>query len=289
MTYFKSTIWILLCLTSVLGAQSAWLAERTEQINAAEKLPPNEMFEKIGYLLEIGAGKNPRDEQKAVFKRVQYLMLQNPGHARYYKNKLDKAREDFLNKRISYHTYTEIQDELGVLRYLPSAETVAVLGELVEDPVGRDGELLGGAGSVSYGDGWFPVNALIASGSLGSLGIEGGPVTSPLEEDQWAAVDRWKEWWKEVKDGKRTYRFKGSPTVYDANGPVTGEKLQKIERENKREEDRSSTHGQGSTAARTNPALAIPKASPFAMIAAALAVMVSLVWYFAKARSRWGQ
>lgn len=45
----------------------------------------------------------------------------------------------------------------------------------------------------------------------------------------------------------------------------------------------------GSAAATSKNPKEMPKALPVAMIAAALAVMVSLVWYFAKARSRWGK
>jgi len=64
---------------------------------------------------------------------------------------------------------------------------------------------------------------------LDHIGIDKPPVVhSPTSP--WESVDAWKDWWNEVKAGKRTYRFKGSPIEYGPDGPVAAQAVTRPER-----------------------------------------------------------
>ncbi len=67
--------------------------------------------------------------------------------------------------------------------------------------------------------------------ALDALGIEPKPY-APEERLIYLAVeDRWKQWWEEVKSGKRHYRFKGSDVLHPVNAPPgTGREIRRPER-----------------------------------------------------------
>lgn len=207
-----------------------WFQRRSSDLEDALKAQiDSERIPLLANFMGMARGKMD-DEQSVLFYRAQAALLATPGHAKYFTNLLEQKKQDMLADKASYHDYTEAQEALAVLAYLQSPETVAVLGELVGDPVGRDGKLLGG-GAVWDGDGWFPVNCQIALSCFEALPIENGP---KLTKDDFGAtnfsgVDKWKEWWEEVKAGKRTYRFKGSPIEYGPDGPVSAKELERRE------------------------------------------------------------
>lgn len=232
MRYLCFLALILLSGVLVSRGQSEWFKKRSAELDQAELLNPGERIEKVGVLLGLGSGRSLSDEQKTVFNRAQNLLLATPGHAIYFTSRLEKSKQAMLADEISYHEYTKAQENLSVLAFLPSPETVAELGKLLNDPVGRDGKILGG-GNVWEGDGWLPVNCLIALSCLERLPIENGPklVKGDVDVEVFTGVDKWKDWWNEVKAGKKTYRFVGSPIEYGPDGPVPVKDLQRRERE----------------------------------------------------------
>lgn len=197
---------------------------------------------------------NPTPEQLEISSRGKSMLLAIPGHARFFRDRLEQKKQDMLAGRDNYFEYTKAQEALSILAYLPSPETVAVLGELIGDPVGRDGKALGG-GKIWEGDGWLPVNSQIALACFEALPIENGPKLqqSDFGEENFEGVDKWKDWWNEVKAGKRTYRFVGSPIEYGPDGPVAAKELQR--REHDRQRDGAPAGAAGSNGSVESPAL----------------------------------
>ena len=87
-----------------------------------------------------------------------------------------------------------------------------------------------------------------------------------------------------------TFRFKDNPTEYTLNGPVISkEKLRRIERDRKRDEERSVGHKKASPSD-SEPSFEVEahkESISIASFVAACVVMISMVWYFRKRRSAW--
>jgi hypothetical protein len=182
-------------------------------------------------------------------------------------------------------------DCMRTLAFMPSSETVSVLGFYLNDPSGSDGKTLLGNPKTKPGDDFTPEpsNANQAALAIRNLGIEKMPF-KPSEQSQkgrWAVdeeVAAWKDWWNEVKAGKRTYRFIGSDIEYGPDGPASPEQLQKIERNRLREMSGSA----GARLSRGKQEV-VGTASSFskpisiiAMIASCLLLAVGLLYFFSK-------
>jgi len=218
-------------------------------------------------------------------------LMSIPGHALYYQNKVESMRAEMVaNSKKSPDEYQDGEvDEseysryssraLSILKYLPSPETVAVLAHFLDDPDR-------GARPANDAPG-LPVY-LHAAQDLYALGIEKPPVGEiMLDVNKQHQVDAWKDWWNEVKSGKRTYRFKGSPIEYGPDGPVTPKEV------SRREHDRQPTPARIPVATaeekKEAPASAPvqPEASPWGKVAAGLAGLLVLAggWLAFRKRS----
>ena len=261
---------------------------------------------------QIPGHADPRWHQ--AFKHAQAALLATPGHAKYFQDKIESLRTEVLaTGNISDEELTRLQDEgreiphvtdyerycsmtaFPTLQHLPSAETVAVLGHYLNDPVGRNGKNLLGYPMRIPGDDLTsrPCNARMATESIRHLGIEHPPYPfaegRPGEYLPEKEIGAWKDWWNEVKAGKRTYRFKGSPIEYGADGPATKEQIERISMHQRMESDREARHG-GNAGVKDDgrPAADSPvsrKPATYAIIAAALALLVSIVWRFRRAKA----
>ena len=100
-------------------------------------------------------------------------------------------------------------------------------------------------------------------------------------------VDAWKQWWSEIKAGKRTYRFKGSPIEYGADGPATPVQIEKARATRERDEKRAAGHARLTGIVESSEkASETKRSSPlFILIAATLALLVSIGWYFQRAKA----
>ena len=108
-------------------------------------------------------------------------------------------------------------------------------------------------------------------------------------EEYEPALASWRQWYEDIKSGRRTFRFEGDSTEYDLNGPAPKEKLERIARDRKRDSEHEA--GQKKTAdSSAVETLTTPFASSSSMSVAIFitctVLLVSLVWYFLKARSR---
>ncbi len=210
-----------------------WEIRRLSTIAEIQKNPEKSIPGLAEMLRQLKVlGYRECSERDNVVNAIELAILTTPNHAKFFTSRLEQAKEEMQANKISYHEYTKAQENLSVLAFLPSPETVAELGKLLNDPVGRDGKILGG-GDVWEGDGWLPVNCQIALSCLEILPIENGPqlLKGDVDVEVFIGVDKWKDWWEEVKTGKRTYRFVGSPVEYGPDGPVPAKELQRRERQ----------------------------------------------------------
>jgi hypothetical protein len=286
------------------------LDEALHNTNEVEKIPA------LGEFIGIGryGPSSMDDEQRAIFDKARSALLAIPGHAKYYQDKIERTRaftkhyyglskeeqrkiqEQFrdqqqdISKEINYDGVRG--DAFDILGLLPSPETVAVLGHYLEDSEGRDGkDLLGdpihtGSDAIPR-----PPNCGIAYFALGRLGIEQPPIPPTDMEDRvlnQERVDVWKQWWSEIKAGKRTYRFKGSPIEYGADGPATPEQIEKARSTRERDEKRAAGHARRTDKEEgsENEPEANERSRPlFMLIASAVAVLASIVWYLRRKKS----
>jgi len=235
----------IFCLTG--NARPAdWRIQKLQEIDAAANLPPPERLEAIK--IYVGIGNNPdRDQdQLDVWERARNLAFATPDYGKLYQEKMKilistiRNEPDRNRKRAISDNSLEFEgalqlgynrddalDSLKALQYLPSAESVAALAYFLNDPEGRDGKtILGDIPEASIQS--RSISGQVAS-MLDQIGIE-KPPTANAPKSGWERVDAWKDWWNEVKAGKRTYRFKGSPIEYGPDGPVAAQSVTRPER-----------------------------------------------------------
>ncbi len=253
---------------------------------------------------------NATSEAKELYVAAQKLLLTNPDHADYYENKIEFLRAEVLaNAKKSEAEIGKMQDQglevvhrsdyerfcsmfaFPTLSLLPSAETVRVLGSYLNDPVGRDGKTLLGEPRHTPGDDFepYPCNAEMATAAIRHLGIEHPPFPTPQgragKSMSDPEVDAWKDWWNQVKDGKRTYRFIGSPIEYGPDGPASSETIQKVQRDLKRNAERAAGHRKQSPGLVADIGISqVGKLRSIGGIVAAATVVAAAIWYFLKGR-----
>ena len=241
---------------------AAWKKRVMENILRDSKIPPNEAIPKLGErLYSLSRPWNKSNDSIDVFNYAQEQMLAIPGHATYYQEKIEEMRANvFADAKKTEDEILKMQDEgkeptdeksferyyvdcMRTLAFMPSPETVSVLGFYLNDPSGSDGKTLLGNPKTKPGDDFEPTpsNANLAALAIRNLGIEKMPFKASEQslKGRWAVdeeVTAGKDWWNEVKAGKRTYRFIGSEIEYGPDGPATPEQLQKIERNRRRDE-----------------------------------------------------
>jgi hypothetical protein len=172
---------------------------------------------------------------------------------------------------------------IRLLKFLPSAETVSVLGHYLNDSEGRDGKTLLGENVSNPNDDFTPrqPNAEEAAISIRNLGIEHPPArASGIQVYPGASkeeIDAWRDWWNEVKEGKRTYRFIGSSIEYGPDGPATKEQMEKLAKNRMRAE--SGRKGTPATDATAGDGVS-SKAPLIALVIAGAVLLASLMRYF---------
>lgn len=293
---------------------AAWEKGVLAGIEERAKSPPDIAIPNLGRLvsqLALGTSNVEKGERPA-FHAAQAALLAIPGHAKYYQNQIEQTRallrhyESLPNeeKFRMEQEYRDRNEDLGsrlnyngvrgnafvILGQLPSPETVAVLGHFLEDPEGRDGkDLLGNP--IHIGSDMSPPapNCGKAYFALGKLGIEYPPIPPTEYEDvvlNQERADAWKQWWSEIKSGKRTYRFKGSPIDYGPDGPATKEQLERIAKNQRRDDLTDRGHGSPPADSKDAGPQEQRISSPtYLLIAAVTALLGSAAWYLRKTRS----
>lgn len=275
-------------------AGNTWYEKWNNVLNAVDSIPRDEKIEILGKAAALGTDPRMDEEKREIFDRAQAALLAIPGHAEYYRDRINSTREKMeaalaAGNQADYQTYRhQLSDEImygfETLSQLPSVETVRVLGEFLFDERGYVKMPLDNTtekqryDSIKHG----PVYRISAK-SLAALPIVGRLEPPRMEFGGPEDTKAWKQWYQEIKDGKRTFRFEGDPTEYDLNGPAPKEKLERIALAAKRDGERRAKHEMMDVAAVAS--VPPPTKTPLiALILAGLAVLGSLAWYFRKTK-----
>jgi hypothetical protein len=233
---------------------------------------------------------------RPVFHAAQSALLSITGHAEYYRDRILKAESDMeaeWNKdRFFSIKYAHFSNErtlvFGTLKHLPSPETVRVLGELLSY------EWVPPNNATADDEHRQPPLSHFALRTMCSLPLIGKPTTLGGQYIDPADVEKdlpaWRNWYEQIKSGNRTFRFEGDPTEYDLNGPAPKVKLERIAMHQRMESDREARRegraGSGKDAdSAAADAPVSRKPATYAIIAAVLALLVSIVWHFRRAKS----
>lgn len=238
-----------------------WESGMLSAVSNQANQPKEQAIQNLGtWVMQLSQQGTPNWETggRSVFHAAQAALLAIPGHAEYYRDQINGARErmeaalnpgndaDYATAR--HALSDEVMYGFRTLEQLPSVETVRVLGECLSDERGYVKVTLDNPNekqryqSVKHS----PVYRKAAL-ALAALPIVGKPGTPRMEFGGPEDTAAWKQWYEEIKDGKRTFRFEGDPVEYDLNGPAPGQKLTRISRDRKRDAERAA--GYAKTAA----------------------------------------
>ena len=281
-----------------------WKSKREATVVDLRRKPINERIPSLAEILRqlktLGYRECP--EKEAIIAQLENVILSTSGHAKYYQNKLESMRSEVLanldkssdeienmrlgGKIIEPGDYDDFrQTVFPILSLLPSSETVSVLGHFLNDPESRDGRDLTGE-VIKFSDyQHYPPNCAAAYIAIANLGIEKPPGGVKPDRNAYDynldEVDAWKNWWNQVKDGKRTYRFIGSPIEYGPDGPASVEVIHRAQRNMKRDEERVAGHKKSFFVGEPASVIAqIRKPSSIIAIFIAFALIAGAAWYF---------
>lgn len=185
-----------------------------------------EYIQKLGRGLRKTSKPMPyrRGDREGTHALIRERLLSIPGHAEFFGKRVTDSYEavkagytDGVNsKYVPWARYTSaLSSELQVLALMPSPECVRVLGDMLSEDWKWPGY-----GEVYIDGVIYPLDHS-ALGALGKLPIA-NPPTSEIRHtgDVINGLESWKQWYAEVKSGRRTFRFIGDDTEYDLRGPV---------------------------------------------------------------------
>ena len=211
------------------------LTECTESARQAANLPAEQAIPIYGYVLKRLGGWD-RPDTLEVFHDAQQKLLSIPGHATYYRDKINAAKAAVRSGEMNWNDWSRLRSDcFQSLQHMPSEEAVAVLAEFVGDDFAcmdsdnpADYEIDGLKG---YAREWDMSVRLPATNALVKIGIENPPSAVETHIGGGALRKAWLQWWQEVKEGKRKYRFKSSSVEHPINAsPGTGREVRRPER-----------------------------------------------------------
>lgn len=165
-----------------------------------------------------------QDAARPVYQEGQRILLSIPGHATYYRDKVKAAQVAVKEGRMRWADWSDVQIEASqTLQHMPSEETVEVLTGFLDDNFAcadsdnpADYQIAGLEHLIRE---WDMSIREPAAKALDNLGIENPPAATDSHIDGGGPRRGWQQWWKEVKAGKRKYRFKGSSVEHPINAP----------------------------------------------------------------------
>ena len=305
-----STTLILMFTTSLVDADgwyaiwdragATWYEKWDHVLDSIETFPEKERMDLLGRAAAFGSDDRMSDQKREIFERSQAMLLAIPGHAEFYRDRINSARERMESLLAAgdegsypaarYQLSNEVMFGFDTLKQLPSVETVRVLGEFLFDERGYVKVPLENTTerqryeSVKHS----PVYRISAA-TLAALPIVGKLERPLMIHGSPEDTQPWKQWYLEIKEGRRTFRFEGDPTEYDLNGPAPLEKTARIARDRTREAERQSGSRRAGLVgeAPDQAAQAAPK-WPLAasLFAGGLVIFGTMMWISRKRRIR---
>lgn len=166
-------------------------------------------------LREMGYWKsfeNHNPDVDKVFALIQTELLSVPGHSQYFADALEEERS-----KLKPGEYTGSYDDqrcfsiVETLKYLPSPETVKVLGNYLSD--NRDFEAAVYPKGTTCPTGGRSSNAGLAVRCFRELGIRNPPVREEYY-DVYSKIGTWKLWYEKVQAGTLAFSFIGQKMEY---------------------------------------------------------------------------
>lgn len=210
------------------GAES-WQIRRLEEIRSSDLLNPNEKLTKwskaLVQLETLGLyRKCPQKDQ--IVNELRVRIYSTSGYADHFAKQVtesyDIVKQGYAEGKsageiIQWYAYNQNSTKaFQVLALLPSAETVRVLGKMLEDDW-KYPEYDNPALRESYGE----ALDCRAMSYLMQLPIANPPTANLLGASERSEnVHLWKQWYAEIESGRRTFRFIGDDTQYDLRGPI---------------------------------------------------------------------
>ncbi len=201
----------------------SWYQSREEEVGrwaaAADHDGIKNLGEYVGLFGQlIGGCGTPGPRWSDVYGNARSSLLQIPGHAKYFADELERLRlgpsREYDRLRVRYFT--------GILRRLPSPETIQVLGHYLDDE--RD-HVPGFDDPVRYREvrlypDSYTENARLATYALSRIGLQNAPchrITSYNDNrtDYWQEnLQKCRDWYAKVKSGKLAFSFIGQNVEY---------------------------------------------------------------------------
>jgi len=221
-----------------IAFSSEWLDMQMGKMDRVASLPKDEQIEVLGDIVTVGRNDGLREEQKLVFRRSQAMLISIPGHAEYYRQKMEDGMawvksQPNGERALLAGAFGPKQSEIfQVLELMPSPEAVKVLGEYLSDERGWDPEK--GHPIPTDGEDLMHMQIKNCDKAVRSLArmIENPPEAENVHPR--FSLPTWRLWYNQVKAGNRTFRFKGDPTEYDLNGPASATKTPDAKRSDRR-------------------------------------------------------
>jgi len=168
-------------------------------------------------MLKLSQEQSPnleRDEERPVFHAAQTALISLPDHAEYFERQIAEARAKTSDPWHDQNYHDTYYATAKMLAMLPSPETLGVAGRLLEsaqDLPSKEEKIeilkAGNRGATSF----FACPAEMGASVLQALHVRG-------EEDAKTASSGylvyWRNWWNEVKSGRKAFSFKGQNVEY---------------------------------------------------------------------------
>lgn len=268
------------------------LQRYSETLRQADIMSAEEAIPKLGEML-VRTFRWKDERSMAVYGDAQQKLLSIPGHATYYRDRINAAKAAVREGTMNLNRWDRlVNDSCQTLQHMQSEEAVEVLAEFVSDNFAcmdsenpEDYEIEGLKGYVRE---WDMSVRVPATKALANIGIENPPLATDSQIDGRELRKEWQQWWREVKEGKRKYRFKGSSVEHPINAPPgTGREVRRPERRPGEQTVPDTTQKPDSTTTGqihvTKPKREFPSWPLYFSIAAGLLLAVG---FFAKLKSR---
>jgi len=196
------------------------LEEKYVQITQNEKIERSDKIERLGNVLRWidspELHKGCIEEARSLQNKVQSELGSISGHAAYFEAKIKEEQtsvqglEDRTSPGRSEYEHNRETYIRSILVHLPTPETVRVLGDFLSDDKDTPPRQKPGY--------WIPIeaNSYLAAQSLRQIGLRNNP--QPAGQILGVPdVSIWRSWYDEIKNGKRSFSFKGQNVEYRFN------------------------------------------------------------------------
>lgn len=148
-------------------------------------------------------------------RELIYGLISIPGHAQLFTDEIRREQAGVANivrrgpygKRIPYND-RRARYLLYILPLLPSAECIKALGSFLNDELDTPSEP---SPSQDWQD--LPANCYLSAQGLVKIGLRDSPQKTAYTESP-VDLKLWREWYDEVKSGRKAFSFKGQNVEY---------------------------------------------------------------------------